>query len=105
MTVKKVRNTNKENNLCKLVIGEEMTIYAVADFKKNVSQQLDDFERFEIDLEKVEEVDSAGIQLLLSLKNKLLQQKKSLKFINLSPSVSRLVTLYQLSEPFNLGDA
>ncbi|MDF1762838.1 MAG: STAS domain-containing protein [Oleibacter sp.] len=62
---------------CRITISNEMTIYTAGELKEKLSQVLDDPRDLEINLSKVNEIDSAGIQLLmLAKKSRSLKQYK-----------------------------
>jgi len=104
MALRRERGSNKARGLCKLAIDEDMTIYAIDELKEEMAKEIDIYERFELNLGKVEEIDSAGIQLLLALRTELMQQKKELKLTVISSVVSKLIDSYGVSDHFNIGD-
>jgi anti-anti-sigma factor len=53
---------------CRASIEGEMTIYNAATLKQNLDGVLDDSRELEINLSKVNEIDSTGIQLLMLAK-------------------------------------
>jgi len=105
MTLKKARGSKKTKGLCTLSIDEDFTIFAIDALKRELSDEMDIYDRFELDLANVEEFDSAGIQLLLAFRNELMKQKKDLKLIAMSDPVKKLMENYGVSQRFNLGDA
>jgi len=54
-------------------------------------------------LSEVEEVDSAGIQLLLGLRRELMRQKKEFTLSAINAPVTKLIQNYGLSKRFNIG--
>lgn len=105
MTLKKERGSNKARGLCRLAIDEDMTIYAIKALKQGISKELDTYRRFELNLSGVEEIDSAGIQLLLALESELTKKEKEFKLTAVSGAVAKLIENYGISDRFNLGDA
>lgn len=105
MALKRMRGTNKKRGLCKLAMEENMTIYVVDALKQEISQELENYDKFELDLNAVEEIDSAGIQLILALRAELMRKKKELILTAVSGPVARLMKIYGVSMDFNLGDA
>lgn len=105
MALKRERGSNKRQGLCKLAIDEEMTIYTIDALKDGLSEEMGLYERFELNLSNVEEIDSAGIQLLLALRTELMQKKKELKITAASGAVSKLMKRYEISERFNLEES
>ncbi len=105
MTIKLEQDEQAPAGLCKLVFDEDLTIYAIETLKEQLSLHLDNYDRFELDLTQVEEMDSAGVQLLLALKTELMRQKKQLQFTQVSSVVTQLLGSYGLRERFNMGEA
>lgn len=96
-------NSDSED-LYKLTIGEDMTIYTVKLIKEKLCEEIGCYEKFEIDLTNVKEIDSAGIQLLLALKTELKIRKKILRLTSISNVVTELVKSYGLCNLFDIGD-
>jgi len=105
MALKKEQTSNATKGLCKLVIDEELTIYVIEALKQGLSDEVDLYDRFELNLASVEEVDSSGIQLLLALRQELMSKKKELRLTALSSGVAKLIDLYGVSNRFNIGEA
>lgn len=105
MVLKRAKGSNKKIGLCKLTIDEDMTIYAIETLKQGLSEEIDIYERFELNLGAVEEIDSSGIQLLLALRTELMAKKKELKISAMSGPVTKLIESYGVGEAFNIGDA
>ena len=105
MALRKLRGSNKSKGLCKLAIEEDMTIYAVKAIKNDLSEELDSYNRFELDLSKVEEIDSAGIQLLLALQGELVRKNKQFTLTEVNGTVTKLFETYNLGDHFAPGAA
>ena len=103
MALKRERGSNKSKGLCKLAIDQDMTIYAVDELKHGLSQAIEDYQRFELNLAYVEEIDSAGVQLLLAFRNELIQQKKEFKLTAVSGAVAKLIKIYGIDDRFDVG--
>lgn len=68
-----------------------LTIYQVSEVREKLADWLArSEERLEIDLAGIEEIDSAGLQLLALLKQESLRQGKTLTLRNHSPAVLRI---------------
>jgi anti-sigma B factor antagonist len=104
MALRKERGSNKTKGLCKLAIDEDMTIYVIDMLKQELTEQIETYENFELNLADVEEFDSAGVQLMLAFKQELKSKNKTFQLTAASPSVTNLITRYGLSESFNLGE-
>jgi len=94
VALKKERGSNKTRGLCKLAIDEELTIYAIDSLKKEISKVMDTYDRFELNLANVEEIDSAGIQFLLALRNELMRKNKEFRLTAMSGAVVKLIENY-----------
>ena len=105
MALKREKGSNKTKGLCKLAIDEDMTIYAIAALKQGLSEEIDIYDRFELNLGGVEEIDSAGIQLLLAFRTELMRKKKELMLSAVSAPVARLIENYGVDDRFNIGGA
>jgi len=102
MALKRERGSSKKNSLCKLAVDKELTIYVIDELKQKFTEDLSLYKKFELNLEAVEEIDTAGIQLLLALKRELMQQKKEFKLTAVSYPVSQLLESYGMSNCFNM---
>ncbi|MDH3355452.1 MAG: STAS domain-containing protein [Chromatiales bacterium] len=105
MALKRERGSNKTKGLCKLAIDDDMTIYAIEALKQGLSEEIDIYDRFELNLGAVEEIDSAGVQLLLALRTELMTKKKELRISAMSAPVAKLIERYGVVDYFNTGDA
>lgn len=91
----------KSKGLCKLTIDEELTIFSVDALKQGLDEEIAIYEKFELNLEKIEEIDSAGIQLLLAFKHELEGKKKGLVITSMSSGVLNLLEQYGLQDNFS----
>ena len=105
MSVKRERGSNKSKGICKLSIDEDMTIYTIDTLKQGISEEIDNYNRFELNLAEVEEADSAGIQLILAFNRELQQKEKQLTITAVSAAVGKLITTYGIDDQFSVGTA
>ena len=70
-----------------LSLDGELNIYRANDVKAALVAALEAPEPITIDVSKVTEIDSAGIQLLLAAKKGALAKEKTLRFVNHSPAL------------------
>jgi anti-anti-sigma factor len=77
-------------------IEGEMTIYRAAELKETIKPHIDQASVIEIDLSKVNEIDSAGLQLLIAAKLEALIRDKQLHFVGHSKPVLELLDLCDL---------
>jgi len=78
----------------------EMTIYNAAVIKDELTPFFNAQQDIEINLSKVTEIDSAGIQLLLLIKRELLGTGRNLRLTAHSRAIVELFQLYNLSAYF-----
>ncbi|MFT5716562.1 MAG: anti-sigma B factor antagonist [Oleiphilaceae bacterium] len=104
MTLRIEPYRDSDDGRCRVVIDEDLTIYTISALKQEISPALDTYRHIEIDLAGIEEVDSAGIQLLLAFRMDVMRQEKSLTLISLSTSLINMLERYGLSQQFNTGD-
>ena len=67
----KLISSNEKLQQCDLSIDDELTIYVALSYKAELANYLATYHSFCVDLSLIEEVDSAGIQLLLAFRNKV----------------------------------
>jgi anti-anti-sigma factor len=104
MTLKRERGSNKVNGLCKLAIVDDMTIYAIDDLKNALNEEIDLYDRFDLNLSAVEEIDSAGVQLLFALSSELILRNKELIISSQSEVVTKIMESYNVTSTFNIGE-
>lgn len=80
--------------------GEELTIYSAAQLKEDFINQLAQSQGLEIDLSQVQEMDSAGVQILLMLKKEAGARHKHLHLVNHSKPVVEIFELLDLTAHF-----
>mgnify|MGYP000603716626 CR=1 FL=1 len=97
-------NSIETEGLCSVVFDEDLTIYAIEALKQEMSNAVNTYTRFELNLASVEEIDSAGIQLLLGLQREIKCQDKELKLTVMSSAVTKLMKMYGLVESFEIGE-
>lgn len=105
MALKRERSSGEDQGVCKISISEDMTIYAIDVLKQELSEEMDICTKYELDLSYVEEIDSAGIQLLLAFKDELMRKKKGIKLTAMSSIVTELMDIYGVSSTFNISDS
>lgn len=83
-----------------LDIDGDLTIFTVAEQKTRLLNFLASGEQLEIDLAKVSEIDTAGLQLLILLKREAARVGKKLSFVMHSQAVLEVLELTQLTGVF-----
>ena len=100
----KEQKTSGNSDTYQWKLGEDLTIYAIESLKESISQELDLHEQFDLDLSQIEEIDSAGIQLLLALRSELFRKDKVFKIIAMSPVVTKMIASYELNERLSVSE-
>ncbi len=103
MAFKKEIDTEQANT-CNLSIDEDITIYTIETLKQSLSDEIDQYQHFNLSLQNVEEFDSAGVQLLLAFNSELASKQKTLQISHISSQVNKLLNDYELIDRFNLGN-
>ncbi len=83
-----------------LRIDGEMTIYSAAEHKTRLLEHLGDSDELELDLAGVDEMDSAGLQILLVLKREVERSGRSLRLRNHSRAVYEVLELLNMQAHF-----
>ncbi len=83
-----------------LTIEGDMTIYAVADLHQRISNAVQSDEEIEINLAGVEDIDTAGVQLLIAAKRDAIAAGKTLRLLEHSATVREVLDLLGLSGEF-----
>jgi len=92
------QKVSDDKRSCELIFGDELAIYNILALKEELDQIKDNYQTYTFDLGSVEEIDTAGVQLLLAFKKILDTQEKRLRIIAISKPVEELLTLYQLEK-------
>jgi len=90
----------QENNLVRLALEGEMTIYTAHQIKQRLLDALALGEGLEADLSQVSEFDSVGLQLLLLARAESFRAGKAVRFVGASPVVDEVVRLCGLGALF-----
>ena len=92
----KLLTSQDDSNLCHLAIDEELTIYVVLSYQEILTNYLASYDRFALDLSDIEEIDSAGVQLLIAFHQHLKKMNYPLQLVNLSTAVKTIFDRYGL---------
>lgn len=87
------------NRFCRLIIDGDVTISTAAEIKAALNIAVLEHEETEVDLAGVEEMDTAGLQIILAAKRCV---GKTVRFVNHSAAVLRVLELANLGQ--QLGD-
>ena len=83
-----------------LEIHEELTIFTAAEQKNNLLGFLNTDDELEINLAHVDEIDTAGLQLLILAKREAAKTHKVLRFVMHSKAVLDILELSNLTTAF-----
>ncbi|HJW24483.1 MAG TPA: STAS domain-containing protein [Rhodocyclaceae bacterium] len=83
-----------------LAIDRDLTIYHAIELKKELLDALAAGDQLDLDLSRVEEMDTAGLQLLILTKQEATQQGKALRIVQHSPAVREVIDFYNMAAHF-----
>ena len=89
-------NTEVCGGTRKLRIAGDMTIYGAGELKKSIIESVSSGGRTELDLSQVDEIDTAGVQLLILAVREARLLGKELGIISASSAVASILKLYNL---------
>ena len=81
-------------------IDGEMTIYTASEYKSQLLEQLTECHELELNLSEIEEMDTAGLQILLVLKREAEAGGCQLRMINHSRAVYEVLELLDMQNHF-----
>jgi len=90
-------------DVLRIAIEGEMTIYRAADLKVTVLEALRKTKVLEIDLSGISELDTAGLQVLMLAKQTAAADQRELRLLQHSPAVMEIFEMLDLVAFF--GDA
>jgi anti-anti-sigma factor len=85
---------------CRLKLSGELCIYGAAELKDQLLGQLDQCRQLEINLSEIEEIDSAGLQLLVLLKREAKASGKILTLVSHSAATLEVLELLRMETYF-----
>lgn len=83
-----------------LTIENDLTIFTVTEKKTSLLAFVNSGSELELDLSQVEEIDTAGLQLLILIKREAAKAGKSLRFVMHSKPVLEIIELANLTTAF-----
>ena len=93
--------TIAENGFCQVMVTDCMIIYEAAQQKIALLQILNEHTHMDIDLSNVNEMDTAGLQILLLLKRTAEKTGKTLRLVAQSPATLDVLDRYNLDNFFS----
>jgi anti-sigma B factor antagonist len=101
MSFNKREDSKRETDSCLLDAGADMTIYSAADNLTEINGYYSQFNHFELNLSAVEEIDSSGIQILLSLVKNAKKDGKQVVLSEISDAVIEIMDLLDIRSHFD----
>ena len=83
-----------------LDVPGDMTIYEAGEIKELFSTVLAEHEKINVNLSNVSEIDSSGIQLMVSLKKDAAEKNKTVNYCSHSQAVIGLLDLFDMTSYF-----
>ncbi len=81
----------------RMSLDQDLTIYHAAALKEQLLESLGQTQALELDLSRVAEIDTSGIQLLMLAKRESVKRDKELRIVAHSPAVSELMDFYNIA--------
>ncbi len=81
-------------------ISGELTIYTVAAEKQTLQAFIDTGDELELNLSQVSELDSAGLQVLIALKQETARRNKKLAYVMHSKAVLDILEMSNMTSHF-----
>lgn len=94
MAIKVIKAKKKGHGLA--IVDDEMTIYEAKKQKTSLLKALEKYEHIDVDLSSVNEIDTAGVQLLIMIKHAAEGEGKTVNMKAHSPATLEAITLYNL---------
>jgi len=91
---------SKKRSKIALLKPESMTIYEAMELRILFSETLAAHEQIDVNLSDVAEIDCAGLQLMVALKNDAMKQKKTMAFTAHSREVIAFLDLFNMTRFF-----
>ena len=89
--------TEIANKACRIQVQGDMTIYTALDLKQELVSCLGRADRFELDLSQVNEMDTAGLQLLILLKRETARQGKQLAISGHGTAATEVIDTFNMA--------
>jgi len=91
---------HQDDSTTQLVIQDEMTIYTVLELRDTLLPYLEENKELQLDLSDVSEIDSAGMQLLLMLKQQAVKINNQFTLVHHSHAVVETLELFNVASFF-----
>ena len=101
MSFNKREDSRRKTDSCLLDASADMTIYYAADNLTEIKGYYSQFNHLELNLSAVEEIDSSGIQILLSLVQNAKKDGKQVVLSQISDPVIEIMDLLNIRSHFD----
>jgi len=105
LQISRLKGSNRRSGKCVLSIVGELTIYTAAEAKQELLECLTEYSDFHLRLDEVEEIDSAGFQVLALFTREARGQGKRVVGDACSAAVEDILALYRQEELLMAVDA
>ncbi len=92
--------TEKSDSATHIMMADEMTIYTALEQKNELLPHLKADQQLQLDLSGVSEIDSAGMQLLIHMKQKAKELNNDFSLVHHSQAVVEVIGLFNLTSFF-----
>jgi anti-sigma B factor antagonist len=92
--------TSLANARTRVALNGAFTVYEAVEAKRDLLQALADSAELEIDVTGLDEVDTAGLQLLFLLRREALHTAKLVRFAGISQALDEVLNRYGLGAHF-----
>lgn len=92
--------SGQQTSMTQVSLSEDFSIYSAAQNKEDLLGRLELSQGLELDLSQIEEMDSAGLQVLMLLKREADARGKPLQLVNHSRAVVEVFELLDLAGYF-----
>jgi anti-anti-sigma factor len=99
-----ILSVKKSKKSTRVRLGGELSVYQTRELKDALLENLRGSPALEIDLSRVEGMDTAGFQLLLALKKESSALKKRFAITAQSPATASVLRLFNVEEYFEGGE-
>jgi anti-sigma B factor antagonist len=101
MSFNKREDLTRKTDSCLLDAGADMTIYTAAANLTEIKGYYSQFNHFELNLSAVEEIDSSGVQILLSLAQNAKKDGKQVVLSEISAAVIEIMDTLNIRSRFD----
>ena len=105
MTIALSKGPGDDSGSCKLTMNADMTIYSAQQIHQELVAHAQQFDRLELDLSAVEDIDCSGIQLLLAMQQRAEREAGEVRLVKPSTAVVAVMELLALRDRFEWDDA